>query len=91
MTVRLLALAMIAVMSMGCDRPDEPSSAGREIPAGAVPAGEDLYMVPAGADPDGCPWYRPFSLNRGVAQAMYYRVDGRFVMGKPDPATCRRG
>ena len=31
------------------------------VPAGAIPVGEDVYMVPVGADRDGCGQFRMFS------------------------------
>ena len=77
----LLAFA-IAACSPGTD------GAGAEparVPLGAIETGDDLYMVPLGADDSGCATYRAFSTTKMVPQAIYYRAsDGRFVMDRED-------
>ena len=58
------------------------------LPEGAIALGESLYMVPAGVDDTGCPWFRAFSPTKMVAQAMFYRAaEGGFVMDKSE-AVC---
>ncbi len=58
------------------------------MPAEAIPIGEDVYMVPAGVDGTGCPWFRAFSPTKMVVQAMFYRAaDGSFTMARVE-AVC---
>ena len=62
-----------------------------EVPAGAIRAGDDFYMVPAGRDPTGCPWFRAFSQAKAVVQVMYYRAaDGTFGIDRNKAANCLR-
>lgn len=86
----LLAVTVGACMAQTEKDSNRPEPRDEAIPAGAIKAGDDLHMVPAGNDPSGCPWYRPFAPGRMVAQAMYYRAaDGRFVPSR-EAADCRR-
>lgn len=42
-----------------------------------------MYMVPIGADADGCPQFRAYSPTRLTAQAIYYRTAaGAFVIDR---------
>lgn len=49
---------------------------GGEIPAGAVEVGEDVYMVPAGTDPQGCETFTMWSPTKPVIMVIHYR-DGK--------------
>ena len=58
-----------------------------ELPVGAIAIGDDVYMVPAGADDAGCPWFRAFSPTKMVVQAMFYRAaEGGFTMDRTGAA-----
>ena len=63
---------------------DEPGMM-QQPPAGAIQVGDDYYMVPAGTDAEGCQRFRPWSGNKPVKTAIYYRkADGSFTIGKQD-------
>ena len=69
------------------EQPAEESGMPQEVPAGAIQLGEDYYMVPAGADSDGCPLFRPWSGSKPVKTALYYqKADGGFTIGKEQSA-----
>ena len=76
-----LALVLgIALQGCGAQAPGPASTSGgsaaetaAEVPPGAIPIGDELYLVPIGADDDGCPRYRLYSPARLVAQVIYYR------------------
>ena len=85
-----LLTMLVAGVLAACDaRPSgEVSPSAAELPAGAVAIGDDIYMVPAGRDDTGCPWFRAFSPTKLVVQAMFYRAaDGGFVMARSE-AVC---
>lgn len=66
--------------------PEEPGP-DRAVPAGAIQVDDDIYMVPAGRDPDGCAWFTPFSRTKMVAAVLYYRDrSGGFTMRKSEAA-----
>lgn len=46
------------------------------VPADALPAGENLWMVPLADKLDGCPAFRPVSPGRMTTAAIYYRKRG---------------
>jgi hypothetical protein len=75
----LALLAGIALQGCGGQPPGAASASGgiadaaAEIPAGAIPIGDELYQVPIGADDRGCPRYRLYSPTRLVPQVIYYR------------------
>ena len=57
----------------------------REPLAGAIQIGDDYYMVPAGADGDGCPQFNPWSSRNPVRAAIYFRkADGSFTLYKEE-------
>ncbi|MDE0392497.1 MAG: hypothetical protein OXI57_10560 [Rhodospirillales bacterium] len=65
----------------------DESDMTQQPPAGAIQVGEDHYMVPAGADSDGCPLFRPWSGSKPVKTALYYqKADGSFTIGKEQSA-----
>ena len=50
-------------------------------PPGAIRLADDYYMVPRGADHDGCPSYSPWSRRSVVPAAIYYRkADDSFTL-----------
>jgi hypothetical protein len=50
------------------------------LPPGAIANGDGTYMVPVGADPDGCANFRLYSPTGAVAMVIYYRAkDGGFT------------
>lgn len=102
--VRLLALASAAAFVVaGCsvemamqataagkDSKAPPAKNAAQVPADAIAVGDDVYMVPIGADAEGCTMYRVFSPTKATVQAIHYRTaEGRFVMDKAQ-AACRR-
>jgi hypothetical protein len=60
---------------------EEPPNSS--LPAGAIPTGDNVYMVPLGPDSDGCMQYRMHAPGRAVVQAIFY-VDGKggFTMNR---------
>lgn len=66
---------------------DPVGGAEPPVPEDAIEVGEDFYMVPAGSDPDGRPWFRAFSQRQNVPQVMFYRRrDGSFTANKLEAA-----
>jgi hypothetical protein len=58
------------------------------VPAGAIPVGPELYMVPKGDDETGCPMFQPWSPTLMVVQALHWRApDGSFTLDR-DAADC---
>ena len=85
---KLLGVALAAYVLAGCNAPPVAESGADALPEGAIALGESLYMVPAGVDDTGCPWFRAFSPTKMVVQAMFYRAaEGGFVMDKSE-AVC---
>ena len=81
------AMALLACVLAGCAASPVVESGAEGLPEGAIPAGEDLYMVPTGVDETGCPWFRAFSPTKMVVQAMFYRAaEGGFVMDRTEAA-----
>ena len=92
------AVSLITVGLMSCstvpeeDPAEEAVSAplvdsrGRELPAGAIEVGDDVYMVPAGgAAGSTCQSYHLYSPIKRVNQSIYYRTaDGRFVRNRAE-------
>lgn len=63
----------------------------REPPPGAIPTGDDLYMVAIGRDSNGCEQFKPWSRSRMVPAAIYFRkADGGFTLYK-EAADCSAG
>ena len=64
------------------------TSSSASLPAGAIQVGEDLYMVPMGADQTGCPQFRMHSPTKAVPQVIYY-ADGKggYTMNRAE-ASC---
>ncbi|MDH3663123.1 MAG: hypothetical protein OEU92_24390 [Alphaproteobacteria bacterium] len=55
----------------------------------AIPVGDDLFMIPAGVDEDGCEMFRPHAADNPVKAAIHYRqADGSFGIAR-DPAVCK--
>lgn len=82
-----LGFALLACVLGGCAASPATVSGADGLPEGAIAVGEDLYMVPAGADETGCPWFRAFSPTKMVVQAMFYRAaEGGFVMDRTEAA-----
>ena len=70
----IAAAALLCLWACG------PVGNGAALPDGAVPIGEDTYMVPMGGDP-ACPAWRMESPSNMVVQAIFYRkADGSFTM-----------
>jgi hypothetical protein len=53
--------------------PGQPENERTPIPEGAIPVGDDLYMVPAGRDPSGCQQFTAWSATKAVTFVIYYR------------------
>jgi hypothetical protein len=54
-----------------------------DVPPGAIANGDGTYMVPMGADRDGCASFRMWSPTGAVAMVIYYRAkDGTFTMDR---------
>ena len=70
-----LKLLILVFLLVGCEPVPEEVRAARP-PEGAVRVGGDLYLVPAGKDPSGCPWYSSWSRHLLVGQAMRYERAG---------------
>lgn len=68
-------LAFAAALAAGAAGA-QPMTGPAPLPPGAIRIGEDSYMVPAGADADGCARYRMFSRESGVPDAIFY-ADGQ--------------
>ena len=49
---------------------------GAEIPEGALPVEDDVYMVPAGKDAGGCETFTLWSPTKAVIMVIHYR-DGK--------------
>ena len=80
-----LGIALVACVLGGCNASPVAGSGTDGLPKGAIVVGEDLYMVPAGLDETGCPWFRAFSPTKMVVQAMFYRAaEGGFVMDRTE-------
>ena len=79
-----IALALVlGACTVAYEQPAEESGMAQEVPAGAIQVGDDYYMVPAGADAEGCEWFRPWSGSNSVTAAIYYRkADGSFTLHK---------
>jgi len=91
----LALAASIALQGCGAQAPGAGrggiADAATEIPAGAIPIGDELYQVPIGAGDDGCPRYHLYSPTRLVAQVIYYRGrGGGFTIDRQD-AACASG
>lgn len=68
-----------------------PGGGPASVPEGAIPIGEDLYMVPAGRDNDGCEQFTAWSSTKAVAQVIYYRArSGGFTTSRGQ-ADCGKG
>jgi len=54
--------------------PGGPGFGETQPPAGAIPMGDEMYMVPIGRDPGGCEQFTAWSATKPVAQVIYYRA-----------------
>lgn len=78
----LAAAAMVAGCAPGPD--SESGTSVADVPEGAIPVGDETYMVPVAGD-DACPMYRAWSATKMVAQVIYYRRgDGEFTMSRDE-------
>lgn len=61
-----------------------------KIPDVAIPVSDDLFMIPAGLDEDGCETFKPHSAGGNpVKTALYFRqADGGFGIAR-DAAVCK--
>jgi hypothetical protein len=59
--------------SEGPGGPGQPAGEKTRIPEGAIPVGDDLYMVPAGRDPGGCQQFTLWSATKAVPFVIYYK------------------
>lgn len=82
--IAAIALALaLGACTVAYEQPAEESGMAQEVPAGAIQLGEDYYMVPVGADSDGCAQFSPWSGSNPVTTAIYYRkADGDFTLHK---------
>lgn len=98
MLVLIVALALVLTApadggepSEGGPMPADSQNAPRppgNLPDGAVPFGEDVYMVPVGRDAGGCQQYTMYSPTRAVLTVIYYRDGkGEFTTDRAD-AVC---
>jgi hypothetical protein len=77
-----LAILGASAIVAGCAAASSPeatvteSPSSSDLPAGAIPVGNDIYMVPVVKDETGCMQYRMHAPGRGVAQVIYY-ADGK--------------
>ena len=92
---RLALIAGITLQGCGAHAPGPAANSGgvadettAEVPAGAIPIGDELYQVPIGADDEGCPRYRLYSPTRLVAQVVYYRDSAGGFTTNPRQAAC---
>ena len=84
--IAAITLALVlGACTVAMEQPGGDSGMVQEPPAGAIQVGDDDYMVPAGADAEGCERFRPWS------GSIYYRkADGGFTLYK-DEADCVAG
>lgn len=82
-TVALCALTLM----IGCapidqapaESPKQKDGYASETPNGAIPVGNDIFMVPVGEDPTGCTQYTARSEVHAVLTVIQYRrPDGSF-------------
>lgn len=86
--MRTVLIPVLFALLAACAGQQGGADKNREIPEGAIPAGEDVYYVPLDyTDNDGCRPYRLYSPTKLVTQAIYYRKeDGGFTMNKMQAA-----
>ena len=84
----MLALSACASDDMKTDSTAGESSGTAQAqapPTDAIRVREDYYMVPIGADDDGCEQYSPWSANNPVTTAIYFRkADGSFTLSRSE-------
>lgn len=94
LTLVLGACTSTLVMMPPGDEPgmkEAPPEGAVGPPEGAIQVGEDYFMVPAGADANGCARFSPWSGSNPVTAAIYYRsADGSFTLSKEE-AGCTAG
>lgn len=84
------AISGLALLALGsCAMAEPPGQAAEQtaeappVPDGAIPAGQDLYMLPMGEDATGCPVFQPWSPTLMVVQALHWRTaDGSFTLDR---------
>lgn len=61
-----------------------------KVPDAAIQVSDDLFMIPAGLDEEGCEMFKPHSASGNpVKTAFYFRqADGGFGIAR-DPAVCK--
>lgn len=71
--------------------PGGPGAGETQIPEGAIPVGDEIYMVPIGRDKDGCEQFTGWSPSKPVAQVIFYRDrKGGFTADRSE-ADCGKG
>jgi len=63
-------------MGTEADTVQASGAEGGEIPAGAVQIEDEVYMVPAGIDSQGCETFTMWSPTKAVIMVIHYR-DGK--------------
>jgi hypothetical protein len=77
----LLVAAVAGLSAAACATGKDADVA--EVPPGAIANGDGTYMVPMGADRDGCAQFRMWSPTGAVAMVIYYRAkDGSFTVDR---------
>jgi hypothetical protein len=72
LAIILLGLGLAGTAWAGGTEPGEDDAAV-EIPPGAILVDEELYMVPAGKDEDGCLQFTAWSPTKMVTMVIQYR------------------
>jgi hypothetical protein len=76
-------VALVIGLSATACASGKDADVAEDLPAGAISNGDGTYMVPMGADPDGCARFRMYSPTGAVAMVIYYRAkDGGFTMDR---------
>ena len=83
--MRIMPLIGALLALAGCIPAKAPTSSADELPANAIPVGNDLYMVPIAVDDDGCEIFSETLPGRPLPAIVYYRrSDGTFTRIKAE-------
>jgi hypothetical protein len=64
-----------------------PGGSATDIPQDAIKLRDNYYMLPIGADDDGCAMFRPYAPGMMTDQAIRFRrADGSFTMAREEAA-----